>query len=172
MITIPSNLSQTVAQAMDTLLLPKSQGGLGERCVIFYPPIPSAVLNPVLTPAGGKTLDLYPDMTNFPIQDNQNDPMEFGQDFIQVESTEVIYLTILWAPTSFNTKFFPGNRYPDGTILTRGYVTDLQKVINCDYMEIFQEQGFDHFRFKLQGEPTVPDQLTNARYFYAYWARA
>lgn len=166
MLTIPSNLSARVAESMDIIL-----NSIGRICTLYYPPIQSGVSTTQLTPVGAKTLDLYSDGGNYPIQEGQGSALEFGQNFINLEQNEKIIMTIQWFPDKFDNKFPQGNRYADGTILTRGYVTDLQKVLNCNYMETYKETGFNHYRFKLLGEPTVSDQFTIARYFYAYWKR-
>ena len=170
--SIPASLAAAVADWQDTTLLPKGQGGMGEPCVVYYPPIPSAVSMPELIPAGGKTQDLMSAGTDFPFQYGQVDPMEFGQNFIDIEQSETIYMTINWEPATFSSKFPPGFKYQDGTIMTKGKVADMGKVMNAEYIEIFQSAGFNHFKFKLIGEPTIPGQFTGSRYFYALWQRA
>jgi len=55
--------------------------------------------------------------------------------------------------------------------MTRGVSTDLQKILNCSYMETFSEVGFTNYRFKLVGEPIMANQLIEGRYFWCYWKR-
>ncbi len=170
--SIPSTLSSAVADWQDTTLKSKSQGGLAETCIIYYAPLASSISTPQLTPVGAKTLDIIPTAGDFPVQFGQEDPMEFGQNFIYIEQTETIYMTVQWTPAEFSNKFVPGFKYQAGTIMTKGFVSDLQKIRNAEYMEIFQSAGYDHYKFKLIGEPVIPGQFTGARYFYAWWARA
>jgi hypothetical protein len=169
---IPSTLYTAVADWQDTTLKPKNQGGIAETCIVYYAPTPSAILTPELTPVGGKVLDLSPTALDFPAEFNQEDPMEFSQNYIDVEQTETIYMTIEWTPAKFNPKLYPGYKYQDGMIMSKGFVSDLQKVRNAEYIEIFQSAGHNHYRFKLVGEPVIPGQFTGARYFYAWWMRA
>ena len=168
---INSTLAQAVSDWQDTTLLPKPQG-LAETCIIYYAPLPSAVAYPQLLSEGEQGEILIPAGEGFPSEMNQNDPDMFVQNFIEVEQTETIYMTVQWEPSAFNTKLYPGYKYQDGTIMTKGKVCDLQKVRNAEQMEIFQSMGGNHYKFKLLGEPVVPGQFTGANYFYALWMRA
>jgi hypothetical protein len=168
---IPSNLQSAVADWQDTTLLPKPKG-LAETCIIYYAPLPSAIITPQLLRVGEQDNILIPEGEGFPSEMNQNDPMMFSQNIIEIEQTETIYMTIQWEPSAFNSKLYPGYKYQDGTILTKGKVCDLQKVRNSEEMEIFQSLGGNHYKFKLVGEPVVPGQFTGARYFYALWMRS
>lgn len=170
--SIPASLAAAVQDWQDTTLLPKGQGGLAEPCILYYPPIPSSIPTAPLTPVGGKTKDIAFTGDDVPIQYGQVDPMEFGQNFIDIQQTETIYMTINWEPATFSSKFPPGFKYQDGTIMTKGFVVDMGKVMNCEFVEIFESAGFNHFKFKLIGEPSIPGQFTGARYFYALWQRA
>lgn len=130
------------------------------------------VKNCLPDPIGNKSSNIYVHGGPMEFSTGQICPMCRGAYYLAIEQSEDIYMTINWEPSQFDKSFPAGHRYADGNIMTRGYSSDLQKVCNCSFMEIFANAGIARYRFKLIGEPTLSTQAVDSRYFWAWWDRA
>ncbi len=83
-----------------------------------------------------------------------------------------IKMTIDWTPKQYK---YSGNvRIPDGAIVSRGYLSDMPKVLNCIKMQIMDTDiaVYRNYLFKLYGEPSDRFGFIPGRYFIAVWSRA
>lgn len=142
---------------------------VGRKCTLFYPPLQSPCPN--LAQQGNIANSYW--VTGDPqhIHTGQLCPLCDGQNFISVEQSVIITMAIYWKPTQFNTDFPSDNRHAEGVIQTKGFCTDLTKVLNAARMESFSDLGTDLYQFKLLGEPVIPGKIIPSRYFYALWKR-
>jgi hypothetical protein len=60
-------------------------------------------------------------------------------------------------------------RNPDGLILSKGFVKDLPKIKQCNFMQLMDIDGYGHQRFKLYGEPFDLYNIAQSKYFTAFW---
>lgn len=89
-----------------------------------------------------------------------------------VETTENIIMTLDWNPQKYFA-LFPNVdiRNPKNIILSRGYIADMPKVAQADYMKIVQIEAYKNFKFKLVAEPIDPHNIAQGKFFIALWER-
>jgi len=167
-ISLSDSFKNTVRQAMDDIL---TVGVAGKICKVFYPPTQTGCINCTVSPVSGRSSNIYLHGGPMPFNSGQTCPLCNGNYFKAVEVSEDVTMTINWEPSKFSNGFPADYRNNDGVIMTRGVSADLQKILNCSYMETFSEVGFSHYRFKLVGEPIMANQLIEGRYFWCYWKR-
>jgi hypothetical protein len=167
MISIPSAIQQNFQQAVDDVL--NNITGRNQGCILYYPPIQTPCPN--FTQNGNLSSDYW--VTGDPqwIHSQQGCPLCNGQNFITTEQSVTITMAIYWKPSQFNKDFPADNRHAEGVIQTKGFASDLTKVLNCSRMQAFSELGTDHYQFKLLGEPICPGKVVPNRYFYSLWQR-
>lgn len=154
MIEFPSGLTTIAEDYFDVSL-----EAFGKICTVYYTPVPEA--SPDVTNnfyvAGGPT----------PFEQSYSQG-NYGIGFRAKETTDTITLTVDWEP-----KKQGGIRYPDGSIMVRGYIEDFPKVVSCDYLVIHTAmEPYKHFRYKLFGEPGDGFSLVKTKYFIAVLQRA
>lgn len=164
-INIPPAIQQSFQQAVDDML----NNIVGRNCKIFYPP--TMVSCPNIVQQGDLASSYWTSGEPEHIHDMQGCNLCNGANFLSQEISVFILMEVLWKPSQFNRDFPADNRKAEGIIQTKGFCTDLNKVLNCSRMEAMNELGTDHYRFKLVGEPIVPGKIVANRYFYCLWQR-
>ena len=163
-ISIPAQIQQNFQSAVDTFL----NNVLSRQCTLYYPPLQVACPN--LTLQGDFSNSYW--ITGDPqyIHSQQLCPLCNGSNLIsQEQAPYVITMAIYWKASQFS-KIFPVDfRHEEGIIQTKGYCSDLTKVLNCTRMSAFNDLGTDHYNYKLYGQPVVPGKVVKSRYFYALW---
>jgi hypothetical protein len=90
------------------------------------------------------------------------------------EQTETIRLLCNWDSRTFDRITNPDirMRQSGSTVQTKGYISDLPKILKCSYA-IFQVaiQGIQEYRFRLVSDPTNKNNIVPNRYFIAIWER-
>lgn len=147
----------------------------GRDCILYYPPTPVSIsgtqsFNP---PVGTDiTNNTWAAGMPLPIHSQQNfNPYADDNNIVEIEQTGIIQMVIYPNPNRFNDVFPVGERKEEGLIITRGYVSDVTKILNATRMETFLEAGNNHYKYKLEGEPVMMGTLIPTRYFYALWSR-
>jgi hypothetical protein len=165
-LTLPATVQQTFASAVDDTI----NNILGRACKLFYPPTQVACPN-IITTNGDFALDYA--VTGDPqyIHSQQMCPLCNGTNFIQSEQSVIVQMIIFWKPSKFSNLFPKDFQHEDGEILTKGFFSDLNKVLNCVRFEAFNDLGTDHYNFKRSGEPIIPGKVQPSRYFYCLWKR-
>jgi hypothetical protein len=166
-ISIPPVVRQFIDQSMTDML---GTDVFGVNCVLSMPPSPTYCANCVADPIGMKSSNIYITGGPQPFEDGQVCPVCHGDYILQVEQTKTIVMVIEWKPERFLDIMRRTVRFPQSTIQSRGFVSDLQYVQNCSHMETFLDTSTDHYTFKLRGEPIVPGRLSR-KFFYALWER-
>lgn len=164
-IQIPTQVRQAFQQSVDTFL----DNVLSRQCTLYFPPlqIPCPSLNQQGDLPQSSWLSGDPQF----IHSQQLCPLCNGTNFIAQEQSTVITMAIYWRASQFSTLFPADYRMEDGVIQTKGYCSDLTKILNSTRMEAYQDLGVDHYKFKLFGEPIMPGKVVASRYFYALWKR-
>ncbi len=168
-ISIPPSTLKLIQKCMQDI---QSPAVFGTKCEIFYPPIELPIQHYSPDPIGKKPSNMYVDGGSVPISTEQVSVYSEGSANLATESSEIIYMTVDWMPSQYDPTFPKGFRYANGNILTRGSTSDMQKVMNSNFMEIHENTGFAHYRFKLIGEPVLASQFFEGVFFWAWWDRA
>jgi hypothetical protein len=88
------------------------------------------------------------------------------------EVSENVILLINWRPSIWEYPILNTNIVkPNNSIETKGFMSDLPKILQCDHLVILNVDGYKHFKFKLNGEPVDQGSVVQARYFKALWNR-
>lgn len=170
-LSFPINVQANIQTTLDSIMTNLE----GRKCVLYFPPIPTPVsgtqsINP---PIGSDiSQNIWSAGMPQPMFSQQGfDPYANGTPYVEIEQSETITMIVYPNPGKFSHIFPMGERKADGLIVTRGFVTDLNKVLNCTRMETMIELGTDHYKYKLEGEPTFPSTIIQNRWFYAMWRR-
>ncbi len=145
---------------------------LGVQCKLIYPPKWEACEDCIYDPIGKKSSNHYKNGGPIPFHSGAC-PMCNGAGKRQTENSDTIVMTIGWGDDKFSKDSNINTRIPlGGNIMCRSYLTEFNKIKQCDEMMILNElSGYGHFRFKLDGEPFDPFQITNGRYCISKWKR-
>ncbi|MBY0525609.1 MAG: hypothetical protein K2R98_19545 [Gemmataceae bacterium] len=145
----------------------------GKVCRLYYPPrqvqCPNCVYDPIGKKSSNHWLDGGPSF--FPL--GSMCPMCEGAGTHSEQATEDVKLLCVWSPKDF---FVPGPRnivVPEGRIQTKGFMTDLPKVLQCTEMVVQANlEQMLRARFRRAGEPVDPSSICQGRYFVTNWDRA
>lgn len=168
-ITLPPGVQASIQNVLDSIM----NNIEGRSCTLFFPPTPIPISGnqSMGTPIGTDiSSNVWSAGMPLPINSQQSfGTYAGGNNIAQIEQTGSITMVIYPNPNKFNDVFPIGERHEEGLIITRGYASDLQKVLNCTRMQTFIEVGMDHYQYKLAGEPVFMGTLIPSRYFYALW---
>lgn len=147
----------------------------GRNCILWFPP----TLVPIsgvagINPAQGSEIsqNVWAGGSPLPIHGQQNfNPYADDTNYMEVENTGIITMVIYPNPQRFKDIFPVGYRKEEGTIVSRGFVSDLPAVLNCIKMQTYIEAGTNHYQYRLAGEPVMPGTIIPTRYFYTLWNR-
>lgn len=160
LISLPTSIKNQITVAIGNII-----DTIGKDCRIYYPPkyiVCSNCTSTGVWKTGG------PMPFNFGVC-----PVCGGQQKVKTEeSYEDIIMTLDWNPQRYFYLIPNINiRNPKSIILSRGYIGDLTKVSQADYMKILNIDAYKHFYFKLLGEPVDPHNLAQGKFFLAFWER-
>ena len=164
-ISIPTSVQQSFQQGVDSVI----ENITGRSCKLFYPPIQVPCPNSVQQ--GNIAQSYWTTGDNQDIHSQQGCVLCNGTAFIAQEQSVFITMAIYWKPSQFNRDFPADNRKAEGVIMTKGFCTDLTKVMNASRMQAYSELGTDLYNWKLLGECIIPGKIIKDRYFYALWSR-
>lgn len=161
-------IRRLAANAIDTMI-----GELGKDCLLFLPPEKRKCPNCYFDSIQGKSSGKY----------NGDGPKPFtrppcpvcrgsGFDPDVMVNTVVVRFLIEWNPKSFLT-IQPGIQFPQGTVQTKGFVTDLPLVMQSEKIIIdYHNAKFSSHEFVKKGEPIIQGNIVPSRYFVAFWERS
>lgn len=89
-------------------------------------------------------------------------------------TTDIVQLLVDWQPKPYQLLEAAGSleRLPAGLVHTKGFVTDMPKIIQAKYMIIdYANATYQSNRFTKYGEPTPSGNIVKARYFICLWQR-
>jgi hypothetical protein len=162
-----------VAGALDDLLLPADQGGLGKWCRLVYPPRAVPCANCVLDPIGNKSANRPRTGAPVPFTAGQPCPVCSGAGRIQTSATEDVVLGVNWNPKKFVLPI-PASvdlRVPNAVCETKGFIALWPRLAKCDHLIVdLAVEGFSRQKFKLAGQPGSPGNIVQGRYVHAVWA--
>lgn len=138
----------------------------GVEVILIYPPLlvncPACAADPVGNKPSGHWRTGSPALSsNMSICG-----MCGGDGKIAHEQKESIQLILIWNPSRYMK--LPGNiRVPEGTLMTRGTVDQVPKILRATEAII----GGSHYRGKLSGEPNDYSNFDPDKYSIAFWER-
>lgn len=165
---LPFGMRQSFQAALDSVHIFEER-----NCILYYPGLPQVIDQNITIPLGSDfSSNVWSAGMPLPFN-NQQAGINYadGKNLVTVESTGIIQMIIYPNPSKFNNIFPVGERHAAGTIVTRGYVSDIPNILNCVRMQTYMEAGTDQYKYKLDGEPVMPGTLVPTRYFYALWQR-
>lgn len=163
-----------IAQALDDILLPADEGGLGKRCRLVYPPRFAPCPNCVFDPVGNRSSGRYKAGGPAPFAAGQPCPVCQGEGKTQTAATEDLVLGVTWEPKAF-VRPLPANvdlRTPHATCQTRGFLRYAPKLAKCDHLIVdVPVEGLLRQKMRLAGEVSSPGNIIQGRYCVATWTR-
>jgi len=165
--TITNDIRNIAKSAIDSMI-----NQLGKPCRIVYPPMWQPCVNcHNIGMIGGKPVSRYKHGGPLPFPNGTICPMCNSTGKYRANAaTETVTLLCSWNPDNW-VKNDLGLRIPGGTLGTKGYIWDMPKIRNADYIEIQVVEGYAHWRFQLSGEPIDQGNIVQGRYFVALWER-
>lgn len=142
----------------------------GVPCSLKMPPLPVPCVNCVADPIGMKSSNIYLNGGPVPFENGQICPMCHGDYILEQEVSVSVIMVLEYKFENFLEILKRLVRYPQNTIQTRGFVSDITNVSNCSHMETRLDIGSSHYNYKLLGEPIIPGKLSH-KFFYAVWER-
>lgn len=163
--TITNDIREIAQGAIDDLI-----NELGKTCQVVYPPKRVFCANCVYDPIGQKSSNKYKSGGSMPFSFGTC-PMCNGAGYHNESATDNITLLCAWQPQ--NWFILPQNiRVPAGDLQTKGFITDLPKVIACIEMIVeLPVEPYIRCKFRLASQPVDPGNIIQNRYFVATWER-
>lgn len=166
--TLDSNIKGIIQQALDDIITE-----LDKPCRLYYPSRWVSCDNCTLNPAGNISSNRYRHGGPVPFPSGSACPLCSGQGKRAEEQTEDINLLCSADPKKF---FVPipnlPIQVPDGILQTKGYMTDLPKILRAEFM-LYQTSidGYQKRKYRLLSEPVDSSNIIQNRYFVATWER-
>ena len=86
--------------------------------------------------------------------------------------TEVVRLVVAWEERDFWVRVPFGTKLPDGTVQTKGYLTDVDRVVRASYLLIADPLASgQRAKFERAGDPVDQSNIIQGRYFVCNWMR-
>jgi hypothetical protein len=166
--TLTTDIKTVTSQALDDLMTE-----LGKNCQLIYPPKWAACVNCVFDPIGQKSSNRWVNGGPAPFPEGSVCPVCNGAGQRAEETTETIKMLVRSEPAHFWVKAPPGVNVPAGLIQTKGFFTDMPKVLQAQQMVVQPElQAIIRYRYTLVGEPLDIGNIIQGRYFVAMWQRS
>lgn len=167
----PPGVQSTIQTALDSIMTNVE----GRQCVLYFPPTYQSIIAPTgFNPVADISNNAWTAGMPMPIYSQQGFAGGYGDassSYAAVEITGTVTMVVYQNPALYNQVFPKGTQYEAGQIMTRGFITDLQSILNCTRMETFIELGQGHYKYKRAGEPVSPSKIIQNRWFYCLWSR-
>ncbi len=157
----------TITQALDDII-----SEFGKQCRLVYLPRWQHCDNCVFDPIGQKSANRFRTGGPLPFPNGTTCPLCNGTGGHRSgEASEVVQLKVEWEPRKF---WYPvpglDIRVNHSVCQSKGLVDVLPKVQQCDHMVVqLPIQGTIEARFRLLGQPIMPGNIIQGRYFVATW---
>ena len=167
--TISDEIRQVAMDAFDTLI-----NELSKTCRLYYPPKMQECSNCVVDMIGRKSSNIYLHGGPIPFPFGGMCPMCDGAGYKAIEVYHDVNFLVNENIKSFYKDGLPSNvNLPNGTIQTKGYITDMPKVKRCSHMiKHLALENYQTMNYTLYGEPLSPGNIIQGRYFVALWLRS
>lgn len=171
--TLDNDIKSVSQDAFDTLILQ-----LGKPCRLNYPPTQNYCPNCVFDTAAGKSSGSYLQGGPTPFPNGTICPACGGKGYLAVSQSGIITMLCNFKPSVWQLQAIFGPktpvnlRVPNGLCLTKGFLTDVPKVVKCqDAVLATNVEPYLRYRFQLASEPVDNNSIVQARYFDCLWER-
>jgi hypothetical protein len=166
---LPPDLILVVANGIDDII-----DLFGKDCQLHYKATkfeicPNCYYDPVNKRSTGRYKpggpEPFPTATTCPVCD--------GKGRVQTDTvqTEIVKMSVVW-DTSNYIQVAPNVQSPNSRLYTRGYMSDLPKILKTDYLTILGTiNTYTNPEFIRAGEPVDASNIVQGRYFECYWDR-
>ncbi len=150
----------------------------GKRCRLVYKITEQVCPNCIINPRTQESTNRYKTGGPIPFPNGQICPVCDGRGRIASTGlSDIIKMSIDWSPKAWLNTSIGANapdkvRLPGGLVTTRGFLSDLPKILQADYVLLDIDSQYLTNQFKLYGEPIVPGATVKYAYFMAIWQRA
>lgn len=145
----------------------------GKPCKLSFQTTETVCPNCIVNPRTGESTNRYKTGGPLPFVAGEICPVCEGRGRIGGSgSYTLITMTIDWTPKAWMNIGAESVRVPAGMVTTRGFMTDLPKVLRCSYAVLDINNPYTTNTFKLYGEPYSSGAFVKNRYFMAVWQRA
>ena len=162
--TITDKIRNIASDAIDDLI-----DQLGKDCELIYPSLKTDCPNCIYDPITNRSTGRYKSGGPRPFPHGTICPVCRGNGQIESTHTDTVRLLCQWNPKNFYVG--PGAiTIPYGSVLTKGYMTDLPKILQSKRM-IIQIPIHPYIRatFDLWSAPIDAGNIIQGRYFIAVW---
>lgn len=148
-------------------------------CQLFYPAVDVICPNCIVDPRSHASTGRYKMNGPEPFPLGDLCPICEGRGFLPGNvASDTIKLLLDFSPKQWqNIGGSPGTpdelvRLPNGLVSSKGYIEDLPKVLRCSYIIMDVNANYQGNRYKLYGEPILPSNIVQNKFFVANWTRA
>lgn len=164
---------QVIQDALDSFLAPQADGGLGNECLLVYPPKKVPCDNCVFDAVNNRSSNRPASGAPVPFAAGSTCPLCNGRGLKDAEVTEVMTLKTEWDFKRFVNP--PGDlklRLPNSVVEVKGFMDQLPKLLKAEYLVLSHKRaGVLRQAFTLLGEPGDRSSMVPDRYFVSYWER-
>lgn len=162
--TITNKIRQIASDGIDDLI-----DQLGKDCLLIYPALKDDCPNCIYDSSTGRSSGRYKSGGPRPFPTGTICPVCRGSGTIESTITDTVKLLCQWNPKQFT--MLAGNiERPNSVVQTKGYMTDLPKIVRARRMIIeIPVEPYIKATFELIGNPIDPGNIIQGRYFIALW---
>lgn len=164
--TLPQTAKDITRQALDDLITE-----LGKPCRLIYPPVPVPCAACVADPIGQKPGNAWIHGGPSPMS-GMVCPDCGGTGYRADSVTELIVMSVAVTPAHFWLKPPSGMQVPVGTIQTKTYLTNRDKLRRARRMILQPDAPGGGWVYELDGDPVDVSNIIQSRYCVANWKRA
>lgn len=165
--TLTPDIIQLAKNGIDDLL-----NQLGKKCLLQYSPKQIFCPNCTYDPVAKKSRNIWISGGPISFPNGTTCPMCEGVGYKFETATDTITMLCHTDKRKWVTKLPPNVQISDGAVETKGYLSDLEKVLRAEVMIVQPDLSpYITWKYKLYGEPTNPSNIIQDRYFLAIWER-
>lgn len=165
--TITQDIRDLAQGAIDSMI-----NQLGKPCKLVYEPTKTPCTNCYLDTTTNMSSGHYNGTGPTPFTRGKC-PVCSGVGYLpdEVEHFDVVTMTVIWKPKLYKY-FAPNASVPDSLIILKGYVTDLPKVLQAQYViPDYENQIYQSSRYVKYEAPLPQGSIVKNRYFRSFWQR-
>ena len=163
-LNIPVDIKTAISDCLDDLITL-----MGQTIVLQYPPKKGFCPNCLFSGIDNRSTNRYKSGGPMPFQVGTC-PLCNGTGYRDEAQSEAIQVLVAWTPKNFFIQ--PTNiALPDCDIQTKGYVSDVPKIMRCVEMKVMGLDGYVHQRFTRTGEPNDINNIVQGRFAVTKWKR-
>ncbi len=175
---ITPEIRKTAQDAIDSLMAPTEEGGLGKHCSLIFEPRKTRCPNCFWDSQNARSANRPKGGGPQPFPAGGLCPVCNGKGTLDTEVTEDIVLLLNWNPRTWAPMpgVSPSNanlELPGGMFQAKGYLSRLPHVLKSRKILVeSQAAAYIRYVYVLDGEPIDAGSIIQGRYFLSLWKRA